>query len=240
MACDLRWMFGSDEWPTVDRGWFIDDVCIYAAPTGAGLFFIRGDVNNDGHIDITDITYLIAYIYQGGAPPPPPCDRADVNDDGSVNIIDTVYLVDFVYQSGTPPLWPYPQIGIDPTPDNLPTNCGGGKLPIEPEELSKGRPLTPNGDADEGALPEQFALSQNAPNPFEAMTEIRYDLPTACHVKLDVYNSLGQKVATVLDADQSAGRKSVSWDAGAVAGGVYFYRLEAGNFTDQKKMMLLR
>ena len=240
MTCDLRWMFGSDEWPTVDRGWFIDDVCVYAAPTGAGLFFIRGDINNDGHVDISDIVYLINYIFRGGPPPPAPCDRADVNDDGLVDISDSVYLVNFVYQGGPQPPWPYPTVGIDPTPDNLPTDCGGkgGEVEIE---LSGGRePMPSNGNATEAAIPDRFSLGQNSPNPFEATTEIRYDLPRACHVRLDVYNSLGQKVATILDADQAPGRRSVSWDARSVAGGLYFYRLQAGEFSDQRKMILLR
>lgn len=94
-------------------------------------------------------------------------------------------------------------------------------------------------------LPERFTLEQNYPNPFNPICEIEYDLPTECYVTLSVYNILGQKVKVLVDENQSAGRKSVKWDSKdeqgqEVTSGVYFYRIQAGNFVQSKKMVLMK
>ena len=93
--------------------------------------------------------------------------------------------------------------------------------------------------------PEAFELFQNYPNPFNPETEISYVLPTACFVELSVYNLLGQKVRTLVDESQSAGLKNVKWDGKDengvnVASGVYFYKIKAGEFTQSKKMVIIR
>lgn len=90
------------------------------------------------------------------------------------------------------------------------------------------------------SAPEEFRLAQNFPNPFNPSTDIRYDLPHGTHVRLTVFDLLGRKVATLVDAHEEAGPKSVRFDAGSVPSGIYFYRLEAGTFTGNKKMLLLR
>jgi hypothetical protein len=89
-------------------------------------------------------------------------------------------------------------------------------------------------------IPKTFSLSQNYPNPFNPVTEIRYGLPKNCHVRLEIWNVLGQKVATLVNEQQPSGYKVISWDAGSFASGIYFYRLQAKNFTRTKKMHLLR
>lgn len=91
----------------------------------------------------------------------------------------------------------------------------------------------------------QFQLLQNYPNPFNAICEITYALPTDCQVILAVYNVLGQKVKVLVDEHQSAGRKSATWDGKddqgqEVTSGVYFYRIQAGDFTSARKMLLLK
>ncbi len=98
---------------------------------------------------------------------------------------------------------------------------------------------------DEEELPKTYALSQNYPNPFNPSTEIKFELPYRSHVTLTVYNVLGQKVITLIDADMQAGRYPVRWEGTAgdgkeVASGVYFYKLEADDFVSTKKMMLLK
>lgn len=93
---------------------------------------------------------------------------------------------------------------------------------------------------NEGNLPEGFALHQNYPNPFNPVTEISFSLPEASIVKLEVLNMLGQKVATLTDSFLEAGEHNVGWDASDVASGVYFYRLSSGDFTESKKMILLK
>jgi len=89
-------------------------------------------------------------------------------------------------------------------------------------------------------LPSEFALLSNYPNPFNAQTVIQYQLPASSTVKLEVYNLFGQKVATLVDGQQEAGYRSVTWEDSEAASGVYFYKLTAGDFTEVKRMTLLR
>ncbi len=94
-------------------------------------------------------------------------------------------------------------------------------------------------------LANSFSLLQNYPNPFNPSTNIRYDLPQAVRVKLVLYNLLGEKVRTLVDASESAGAKQVTWnglnDRGTrVASGIYVYRLEAGTFTATRKLLLMK
>jgi hypothetical protein len=92
----------------------------------------------------------------------------------------------------------------------------------------------------EEKLPTEFVLQQNCPNPFNPATEISFSLPNAAHVKLEIFNIMGQKVTTLLNRHLEAGNHSVSWDGNNVASGVYFYRLQAGDMVDTKKMVLLK
>jgi len=101
--------------------------------------------------------------------------------------------------------------------------------------------VEPDGGTD---LPETFALEQNYPNPFNPRTEIHFTLPSAGHVKLEIFNIVGQKVTTIIDGSLSAGNHTIQWDGNdsygrQVATGIYFYRLKAGGSIDTKKMVLL-
>ena len=90
------------------------------------------------------------------------------------------------------------------------------------------------------AIPTEFSLSQNYPNPFNPVTEIQFGLPEAQHVRLTVYNIMGQTVTTLLDEDRPAGVHSVQWDAVRTVTGVYFYRIEAGPYIETRKMLLMK
>ncbi|MGQ9806643.1 MAG: T9SS type A sorting domain-containing protein, partial [Chlorobiales bacterium] len=89
-------------------------------------------------------------------------------------------------------------------------------------------------------LPRTFALEQNYPNPFNPTTVIAYQLPVASEVKLEVYDVLGRKVMTLVNARQDAGSYNLTLNANNLSSGVYFYRLQAGNFVQTKKMMLVK
>jgi hypothetical protein len=94
-------------------------------------------------------------------------------------------------------------------------------------------------------IPKMFALNQNYPNPFNAVTQIIYGLPQASHVKIEIRNIMGQKVATLIDKVEEAGVHRVQWNATSklgeeVASGIYFYRLEAESFVQTRKMTLLK
>ena len=94
--------------------------------------------------------------------------------------------------------------------------------------------------------PEVYALRNNYPNPFNPETTLKYDLPDAGDVKLEIYNMLGQVVRTLVNEHQTAGRYAVQWDATndlgqSMSSGIYFYRVRVGGeFTDVKKMLLLK
>ena len=89
-------------------------------------------------------------------------------------------------------------------------------------------------------LPRRFLLSQNYPNPFNPSTVIRYQLRVESRVMLRVVNILGQEVKTLIDGIQDAGFKTVEFNAGDLASGIYYYRLSAGSFTQTKKLVLMR
>ena len=85
-----------------------------------------------------------------------------------------------------------------------------------------------------------YRMSQNFPNPFNSATKIDYSLRKDDHVLLEIYNILGQRVATLLNEKQHAGRHLLQWDASGFASGIYLYRLRSGEFTKTRKMMLLK
>ena len=101
------------------------------------------------------------------------------------------------------------------------------------------------GIGDDNALPKEFALKQNYPNPFNPETWIAFDLPQAVNVTIAIYNTLGQKVRTLVNESTAAGSYKILWNGtndqgNNVASGVYVYSIKAGNFTEAKKMTLMR
>ncbi|MCM2270989.1 MAG: T9SS type A sorting domain-containing protein [candidate division Zixibacteria bacterium] len=96
-----------------------------------------------------------------------------------------------------------------------------------------------------GNLPADYSLAQNIPNPFNPQTSIKYSLPVASHVLLDIVNVNGQRVITIVDGCREAGRHEVTWrgvdaDGRPVASGIYFYLLQAEGYTQTRKMLLLK
>ena len=88
--------------------------------------------------------------------------------------------------------------------------------------------------------PFTFSLAQNYPNPFNPTTTIRYGLPVRSRARLTVFNALGQVVATLLDAEVEAGTHVIQFDGSRLASGAYVYRLQAGDFVQSKKLLLMK
>ncbi len=96
------------------------------------------------------------------------------------------------------------------------------------------------GVEDEKSLPKEFALEQNFPNPFNPQTVVRYALPVAGNVKLEVFNTLGVKVAELVNSEMPAGEHSVVFDASGLPSGNYFYRLNTEGFVQVRKLTLIK
>ena len=124
---------------------------------------------------------------------------------------------------------------------------GDAVLRIQDVQLNEGLipAVTEQTELSLAVIPEVYALSQNYPNPFNPETVIHYDLPFPSHVKLSVYNIMGQKVATLVDGERSAGSHSIVWDGKnnkgeSLASGVYLYRMETEGFVQTRKLVLMR
>lgn len=88
--------------------------------------------------------------------------------------------------------------------------------------------------------PLQYYLSQNHPNPFNPTTTIEYSLPSYEHVKIEVYDLLGREIITLVDEDKLAGSYKVEFDGSGLTSGIYFYKLQAGRYTEAKKLLLIK
>lgn len=95
-------------------------------------------------------------------------------------------------------------------------------------------------DEDNSPVPDNFALFQNYPNPFNATTSIKYTLPVASDVTIDIYNILGRRIETLVQGEQPAGYHQVIWVAADKPSGLYFYRIQAGEYAETRKMVLLK
>ncbi len=115
----------------------------------------------------------------------------------------------------------------------------GGKLQV----VSGAPPVSV--ETEDSIIPDEFIVHQNFPNPFNPETEIRFALTKASHVVINIYNTLGQQIETVVDTQYAAGFHSVRWDGknrngSPVSSGVYLYQIQAGEFSQVRKMSLIR
>jgi len=114
------------------------------------------------------------------------------------------------------------------------------KNPDVQRGLAAAKFVTITNAEEEKLLPKNFSLYQNYPNPFNPSTFITYQLPRNSFVILKVFDLIGKEVATLVNGEKEAGKHSVEWNAEGLPSGVYFYKLSAGNFTQTKKMILIR
>ena len=101
------------------------------------------------------------------------------------------------------------------------------------------------GGLDNNTIPDVFALHNNYPNPFNPVTNIRYDIPVASDVRIDIYNIAGKKVRTLVSREHQPGRYKIQWNAtnefgSPVATGMYIYKIHAKDFVSVKKLLLMK
>jgi hypothetical protein len=96
------------------------------------------------------------------------------------------------------------------------------------------------GVEDNGSIPTKFNLHQNYPNPFNPTTAIKFEIPKESYVTLRIYNSIGKDVAELVNRELSAGQYQISFDAKDLPSGIYYYKLQAGEFTQTRKMLLVK
>lgn len=100
---------------------------------------------------------------------------------------------------------------------------------------------TPTGTDDfEEKVPADFALLQNYPNPFNPSTQITFSLPERSNVTLKIFDILGKEIATLVNETKSAGTYNVNFDASKLSSGVYIYSIQAGDFAESRKMLLMK
>lgn len=177
----------------------------------------------------TDGRYRIAVFYQNYGSPV----GGQINVDGTA-----AATVDFDSNPDS--------TGLDLLSSNFSLTAGSHSITLAGSQIKADyiqliREVVLTSVAGRGDLPQGYALMQNYPNPFNPSTTIDFALGKNAEVKLTIYNLLGQKVATLLDNRKlNAGNHTVVFDASKLASGVYFYRLEAGDFQSHKRMLFLK
>lgn len=162
-------------------------------------------------------------------------------------------LLGMGYKSSDPKAWWSTNAGVNWT-EISPAKPGDGSDLTQTQFVSnslgysvgyyKALRFTPPGstavEQEGSSVPTSYTLDQNFPNPFNPSTTIRFSIPNTGNVTLKVYNLLGMEVATLVNGELSAGTHRVSFDASNLPSGVYFYRIDAGSFSDVRKMALLK
>lgn len=152
----------------------------------------------------------------------------DLSSDQSIDIRDAVYPITVRVENLSINL----KDGI--TGKVLGSIEDGKELVITDQAVSK---ITVSGGE---SIPTEFSLNQNYPNPFNPSTKISYSLPAASDVTVKIFNSLGEEVATLVNQKQEAGRYELNFNSTGLASGMYLYKIQAGSFTQTKKMILMK
>lgn len=132
----------------------------------------------------------------------------------------------------------YTQLDID-FPDSI-NGCLLGWSVGNGGSISKMTEAPVGISSSNNGIPNEYTLEQNYPNPFNPVTTINYSIPKACHVQITLYDVTGKKITGIVDEYKPAGTYSINFDASHLASGMYFYRIEAGDFAAVKKMMLVK
>jgi len=114
------------------------------------------------------------------------------------------------------------------------------RIALDIIQLLQGGTSPHNNQQISPSIPEVFALYNNYPNPFNPVTKIKFDIPAPAFVKLIVYDVQGQEISTLLSKELNAGTYSIDFDGSSLSSGVYFYKVITGNYTETKKMVLIK
>ena len=117
---------------------------------------------------------------------------------------------------------------------------GGSNFPYRLKQIDNDGQFEYSDMVEVEIIPNMFELSQNYPNPFNPRTTINFSLPVQTQLKINIYNMLGELVKTFSEGMYEAGYYNISFDAAGLSSGTYIYRLESNNFTETKKMILIR
>lgn len=195
----------------------------------------KGDVNQDGSLDILDVLAVVNIILGSTEPTESQEWAADCTGDGAVDIIDAIGIVNVVLGVGS---------------------CTSAEtVKISSKVFKYFQSLESHFSKEdfkmlmtlvkEIYIPKEFILTQNYPNPFNARTIIEYALPHESVVKLCVFNILGREVATLVNDTNAAGHYRVTWDAldnagNSLASGIYFYKLKTSDCSQTRKCLIMK
>jgi len=118
--------------------------------------------------------------------------------------------------------------------------AGGGKFKYRLKQIDNNGSYKYSREIEAEVTPDIFSLSQNYPNPFNPVTNIKFSLPVNSEVRLDIYNIIGEHLTTLIDEEMEAGFYSVPFDAVNLPSGTYIYRITASDFSQTKKMLLIK
>jgi hypothetical protein len=191
----------------------------------------RGDCNGDEEIDLLDILTAVNHILGTSLLEGDDLWAADCNGDGEIDLLDLISIVNVILGFG----------------ECVPGHCRTEITPQTLELLKSLESYLTTKDFSrlmalvrEVQVPAEYNLAQNYPNPFNPVTTIEYALPEAARVRIEVYNTLGQIVDVLMDGFQDAGYYVVTWSAGEIPSGVYFYRIKANDYTATGRMVLMK
>lgn len=229
---------------------------------GLGVFDINtqgqiaaSDVNADGiALSVADLVYLIRVVIGDALPYPKlaPTATVVVNTDGNLSVRDAMGAAVITIDGNVTPTLLADNMEMIFNYDDASNTTRTLVYSMEANATFSGEFINANGNVTsielatyEGAtvsakiLPGNFELAQNYPNPFNPTTMLAFSIPFASDVTLTIYNITGQKV-TEFSGSFEAGVHNIEWDASNQASGIYFYKLNAGNFEETKKMVLLK
>ena len=117
---------------------------------------------------------------------------------------------------------------------------GGSKFIYRLKQIDNDGAFAYSDEVNVEILPKKFELYQNYPNPFNPVTNIKFNLSHNSKIRIDVYNIIGQHVATIIDKEIEAGFYNIPFDGSSLSSGVYIYRIQAQEFSQAKKMLLVK